>query len=282
MLRLRDELQSNTGLFQVLRWALIVGGLLWPPVGIAGDDLKLCFRADAAPFSYMDESGRPDGYTIELCERVATQLGQRTQMIEVTSENRFETLREGQCDLLCEATSVTMARRKVVEFSLITFLTGSALLYPNDLLTATKTDRKVTVGYLRGTTVEDQREAGRLIGGDKANFEFVPYKSHEIAEAALDRGTLQGYIADREILNLMMQNTKKLAQTHRISRDSFTYEPYAIAVKLGDDKRRIAIDQVLAELYRSGSIDEIIAEFIPSRSEDPLLKQLFEIQSLPE
>jgi glutamate/aspartate transport system substrate-binding protein len=33
--------------------------------------LRVAYRTDSRPFSYVDAQGRPIGYTIELCERIA-------------------------------------------------------------------------------------------------------------------------------------------------------------------------------------------------------------------
>lgn len=264
------------------RWCIALA-VLGTCTAVGADTLKICYRDDAAPFSYISEAGEPAGYTVDLCLRVATSLNTEPGMIKVTSENRFEELIKGSCNLLCGASTVTMERRETVEFSLITFVTGSALLYPDGLLSKNKSGTGVRVGYLRGTTVEDQRRAGTLIGGDKANFEFVAYSSHEEAQAALDQGDLQSYIADREILDLILQRNPELAKTHRVTSKSITYEPYAIAVRLGDDDLRIAIDRVLADLFRKPeAMRELLLKYIPNRSDDPLLETLFEIQSIPE
>ena len=36
--------------------------------------LRVAYRTDSQPFSYVDAQGRPVGYTIELCERIARSL----------------------------------------------------------------------------------------------------------------------------------------------------------------------------------------------------------------
>ena len=36
--------------------------------------LRVAYRTDSRPFSYVDAQGRPVGYTIELCERIARLL----------------------------------------------------------------------------------------------------------------------------------------------------------------------------------------------------------------
>src|SRR6478609_1638851 len=39
-----------------------------------GGAIKLAYRSDANPFSFVSQQGQPDGYTIDLCKFVATSL----------------------------------------------------------------------------------------------------------------------------------------------------------------------------------------------------------------
>lgn len=254
------------------------------PVGMPGAQASsICYRADAAPFSYVAEDGRPTGYTVELCRLVAEREGAPPELVQVTTENRFEALQDGRCDMLCEATSVTMKRRRSgVEFSLITFLTGTALLFPRSLLEKSHQTEPIHVGFLEGTTTHDKWRARKLVSGEGIPFEFRPQKSHEIAIKALNSGELGAYLADREIVEGILRDNPSIAKTHILGEDSLSYEPYAIAVKTGNDDLRIRIDDVLAELFRSGRIFELIAQHVPNRLYDSRLKDLFLIQSLPE
>jgi len=36
--------------------------------------LRIAYRLDSRPFSYLDAPGRPTGYTIELCKRISKSL----------------------------------------------------------------------------------------------------------------------------------------------------------------------------------------------------------------
>ncbi|MFN4274543.1 MAG: substrate-binding periplasmic protein [Aliihoeflea sp.] len=245
--------------------------------------IGICYRADAAPFSYVGTDGQPAGYSIDICRAAAEMLGRSPVMVEVKSNDRFDMLgTQRACDMLCEATSITMKRRESLEFSLITFLTGTALLYPSDLLEYETGGQSITVGYLRGTTIADHSRAGTLIGGQLADFTFKPFDDHEAAASALAAGTIDSYIADREILQEIVNKNAALLQTHRVSRESITYEPYAIAVRMGSDEIRIALDRVLVQMFRSGTIAGLLARHVPDRQFDPMLDSLFAIQSLPE
>ena len=65
--------------------------------------VTLGYRADARPFSYQDESGKPAGYSIELCQAIAdgakTDLGLSALSVEwipVTIEDRFQAIKDSK------------------------------------------------------------------------------------------------------------------------------------------------------------------------------------------
>src|SRR5262249_27437182 len=93
--------------------------------------LRLGYYADAGPFSYQDESGKPAGYAIELCKAIAkhfkTALNLPAMAVEfvlVTGADRFSLLQQGKVDLLCGPSVETFARRKDVSFSVPIFMGG--------------------------------------------------------------------------------------------------------------------------------------------------------------
>ncbi|EEX14954.1 amino-acid ABC transporter, periplasmic binding protein [Citreicella sp. SE45] len=282
LLWLHERLPRDTGMHFMLGWGVAILALSLPHVAAAEELLPICYREDTAPFSYLDDNGEPTGYTIELCKRVVASLNVDLQMIAVTAEDRFDRLARGDCDLLCEATTVTLKRRKQADFSFYTFLTGAAFLYPKSTGDAGKT---VNVGYLKGTTVEAAARAGNIIGGSSGQYvlkEFE-FESHEEAQEALANGELQGYLADREILELMLEELPRMADAYQISKQSLTYEPYAIAVRLGDFETRLKVDTALAEIFTTpGAMRAMLTEHIPARRNDPLLEDLFRIQAIPE
>lgn len=251
---------------------------------IAQDSYKICYRSDAAPFSYVDDAGTVRGYSVDLCRRVLAEFGSpEPEMVLVTAEDRFEQLKSGTCHLLCEATTVSMKRREEMEFSLITFLTGATFLFPNAMLNgSTEAGAAITVGFLEGTTAHEKYKSGQLVGGSTYDISFKPVGSHEDAKTLMLSGGLQAYVADREILERILTEELKLAENFQVGSKSLSYEPYALAVDMGNDELRTRVDAVLATLFRSGEIKDILAEYIPQRRFDPILLDLFELQSLPE
>ncbi|NJO34992.1 MAG: transporter substrate-binding domain-containing protein [Rhodospirillales bacterium] len=108
------------------------------------ESIRIAYREDARPFSYKDNNGKPAGYMVDLCRAVAKKLSQQLKLsqlkvvyVPVTAADRFETIQQGNADLLCEATSATLARRTLVDFSIATYVGGTSLMIraggPRDL-----------------------------------------------------------------------------------------------------------------------------------------------------
>lgn len=289
LLRLGEELQGGARVYDMslrrVGGASLAAAMLMAAPLAAEDQIRICYRTDAAPFSYLGTDGTPTGYSVELCHRAAASMNATPVMVEVSAQDRFRRLRDKDCDILCEATTATMQRRSLaskMEFSLITFVTDSVFLYPKALSQPERSGDTVLVGLLKGTTVDDNLNDGRIEAGEGIVFEFRPQTTHEEGAKSLASGELGAYIADRQLIKQMLIDYPSLQETHVLSRESITYEPYALAVRLGDDELRIGIDEELARLYRSGEIKDILAAYIPYENVHGILGSLFELQAIPE
>ncbi|RYF74505.1 MAG: amino acid ABC transporter substrate-binding protein, partial [Comamonadaceae bacterium] len=99
-----------------------------------GGKLVIAHREMAVPFSYVD-AGKPVGYAIDLCLRIAEVVRKKTGMkdmsvefMQVTPANRIDVIRKGQADLECGSTTNNAERRQSVAFTIPHFITGARLL----------------------------------------------------------------------------------------------------------------------------------------------------------
>jgi ABC-type amino acid transport substrate-binding protein len=248
--------------------------------------IKLGYREDAAPFSFADPAGLPAGYTVEICNAVVSavraQLQRddiRVQYVLVTAENRFAAVQAGDIDLLCGASSVTLERRKLVDFSLLTFVTGSSVLYrkdgPADFLDLVGQK----VGVRAGTTTEEGLKRALAEAGIEA--QVVAVENHEEGRRALEDGALAAYFADRAILAMLGREAQR-PENLVLSDRFFSYEPYALALQRGDSEFRLLIDSTLARLYRSQGIVKIYQAHFGNAAMSDLLRATFTLQALPE
>ena len=251
-----------------------------------GAPLKLGYRTDAAPFSYEDDLGQPRGYSINLCGVVVASLKKQlnlpdleVEFVAVDAENRFEAIGAGQVDLLCGATTATLSRRELVDFSIPTFIDGASVLYKSDGPKDFEALGGQKVGVRGGTTTEAALKNTLKKLGIAA--EVVAVDNHQQGLTRLEAGELQAYFADQGILLFLMMGSDAPKQL-RLSQRFFTREPYALALPRGDNEFRLMVDRALSRLYRSGKVKEIFGESFGLAKPSQLLEAVYVVGALPE
>jgi polar amino acid transport system substrate-binding protein/glutamate/aspartate transport system substrate-binding protein len=251
-----------------------------------GGSFRIGYRTDAAPFSSANGSGEPSGYVVDICREVvaAAKLeldrpNLKIEYVAVTAEDRFDAVKSGRVDLLCEATTVTLARRELVDFSLMTFIDGASVMVRSDGPQSFKALAGHKIGVRAGTTTE--AALGRTLTDLGVKAEMVPVADHKDGVKRLAGGELAAYFADRMILTALFLEAGSPAGL-RISKEHFSREPYALALARGDDEFRLLVDRALARLYRSGAIEGIFARSFGKAKASDVLKALYVINALPE
>jgi len=264
-------------------------------------NIRLGIRADAPPFSSVVD-GKPEGFSVDLCGLIAgaimatSQVSDMTgEFVEVTAENRFEKLQAGEIDVLCEATTATLTRRAVMSFSIPTFSTGvSAVITAAapDLLKeilvkggpAAMSNAAVSeafkgrkLGVRGGTTAESWLNEGPLPKVEGVTI--VPFTDHAAGIAAVAAGEIDAYFGDKAILIAQRKASDK-AEELLISRNTFTSEPYALAMPRDDEDLRLAIDRALSYIYRTGAIYQIFAKHFGKVGPEAAL--FYSVVTLPE
>ncbi|HTT38661.1 MAG TPA: amino acid ABC transporter substrate-binding protein [Burkholderiales bacterium] len=224
--------------------------------------IRLGYLKEGVPFSFAEEPGKPAGYSVDLCRRVVAGIQQQLGLpslditwVEVTSANRFDRVVDGSIDLECGTSTNTVSRQKSVDFSLMTWVDGGSFLVkaPNPARRLSDlTGKKIAV--MEGTTTE--RALRDVLSKKYINAEVLVVKDHLEGLNAVDRGTADAYASDRTILiglALAIQGQMAVA----LADEQFSYEPYGLVLRRNDADFKQAVNQVLAELYRSGRVIEV-------------------------
>ncbi|MBX9825037.1 MAG: amino acid ABC transporter substrate-binding protein [Xanthobacteraceae bacterium] len=242
---------------------------------------RIGYRADAKPYSYRNDHGQAAGYIVDLCTEIAAALGPnvRTEYVLVPPDSRFEAVRDGRVDILCDPSSVTIERRELVDFSIPTFLDGASAI--------SRTGKPVRiyedlagkrVGVLEGTTTERTLRTAIQDLGLRSTVVAVP--DHRGGFDMLAEDKLDAYFADRGIILAILREGGRPG--FDVSRQYFSYETYALALPRDDGAFRLLVDRALARLYRTGRIDAVLEKTFGKGQPHELLKAMILINSLPE
>lgn len=249
------------------------------------------FVPDAAPMSYVDDNGRAVGYSIDLCRQIATAVRRELGLDElrisyvplVAPQDRIQAVMDGRVDIECGATTVTLSRREKVDFTLMTFITGGSVLSSSIRpiqSTAAVDEKKIAV--IPGTTTE--RAINEFLDVNNFQATLVDIETHEEGLELLTEGKVDGYASDRAMLigqALLSENPEQ----YTVTRDVFSFEPYALMVKRGDTEFRLLADRALASVYRSARIRRLYVDWFGGQNAGPMpdiVSAMYEFQAVGE
>jgi ABC-type amino acid transport substrate-binding protein len=254
-------------------------------------EFRIGYIPDAPPLSFEDSEGNVVGYSIELCRRIAAatrnQLG--LDKIDIvftplpTMEDRLSAIENGDVDIECGTTTVTLSRRERVDFTLMTFITGSAVLSPKTKPIDTVDDlvgEKIAV--LVGTTTEAVLRRIMDINDFKIKLKLIG--SHNEGMELLNSGKVAGYASDRAMLIGQVFRNANASEEYALTRGALSFEPYALMIPRGDTEFRLVADKALASLYRGAGIRRLYHTWFGRYGEtlSPIVKAMYEFQAVGE
>ncbi len=283
----------------ILKTALIMA-LLVPVAGRADTDstleqisktgkIRIGFRQSVPPMSFRDNDGNPVGYSVDLCDlivdAVKTKLGNpdiAVDYLPVSSQNRFDALKDNKIDILCGATTKTLSRGELVDFTQLTFATGASLLSLQSQPINTVEDLAgKKVGVAKGTTTENVLKD--VIAQSDTKAEIVVVESAVEGFDMLEKGEIAAFSADQVVL-IGLLFTSDNPRRYGVSEITFSYEPFALAVRRNDADFRLVADRVLSRLYRTGQIIEIYGKWFGRFSDEipSAIAAVYQINATPE
>jgi polar amino acid transport system substrate-binding protein/glutamate/aspartate transport system substrate-binding protein len=251
--------------------------------------ITLGYVAGSAPFSSKDAGGQPQGYSVALCREIASGIGAQlkleklqTRWVELSIQDRLEAVRSGRVDIECSTTTWTLSRQEQVDFSLITFVDGGSIMTPGDSSLRRLADFSgKRIAVIAGTTTEKVLRQAVKQRAIKVDIEVV--KTRDAGLQLLNQRKADGFASDRMVLIGMILGGSKAQGVYKLLDEDFSVEPYAFALPRGDADFRLAVNRVLANLYRSGGIDKVYAQWLGSLgSPSLLLSAAYFIQALSE
>lgn len=249
--------------------------------------LKLGYRENSIPFSFVGPDNLPQGYSVDLCKVVADDIARELKLdkldvrwVPVTAQNRFEMVKSGKIDIECGNTTQTLARRAEFDFSVMTYADGASLLFRKGGIPAGSDHLSgQRIAVVAGTTTEKALEA--LGASARLGATLVHVSDHDAALKALAEGRATAYAADRTVL-LTIALASGNADAVEVSTVQFTYEPYGLMMR-PDQQMRLAVDRALARLYRSGAIVPIFQRWFGQLgTPGEGLKVMYLLNALPE
>lgn len=201
--------------------------------------IVLAHRESSVPFSYLLPDGRPVGYAVDLCLKLAEALRKKLKMKElnpqfllVTPANRIQMVVDGKADMECGSTTNNAERRQQVAFTVPHYITGARYLV--------RVDSGITdLAQFEGKTLVSTKGTTPLKSITQANSEralhvrIVEAPDHAKAMEMLAAGQADGFVMDDVLLYGIVAGRPDAAK-YRVVGKFLTIEPLAIVLPKND------------------------------------------------
>ncbi|NRB00944.1 MAG: amino acid ABC transporter substrate-binding protein [Rhodobacteraceae bacterium] len=252
--------------------------------------ITLGVRTDQPPLSFVSGNGVPVGYTVEICNRIATDVGEvlglselTVDYVPVTADTRFDAIEDGTIDLLCGATTKTLGRAERVGFTQLTFATGGGFLsLEGNAIEGLRDARGKRVAVTEATTtIEALNDAAMR---KEVAVEIVPVANVDAGFEALLDGSVDALAADQPVLIGKVLTHTGTAAEFVVSSELFSFEPYALALPRGDADFALLADRTISRLFRDGQVIPIYQRYFQQFGNRPpqALAAVWELMGTPE
>jgi glutamate/aspartate transport system substrate-binding protein len=215
--------------------------------------VKLGYRESSPPFSFLDQAGRPIGYSLELCEAIVEDIGievddpqLKIEYVKVTSDDRIPAVVDGKINLECGSTTANAERRKQVAFSPLMFVAGTKLMVPKTTAGTAPTDFKgKTIVVTKGTTNEQAMHA--VDKKFNLGLDIVVSPDHEQSYQMLVDGKADAFATDDILLSGLIARHKS-QDKFRVVGDYLSYDPYGIMFRKGEPQLAAVVERAFRRL----------------------------------
>jgi len=254
----------------------------------ASKAITVAFSTDSLPFSFVGDSNKPAGYSIDLCERIVNYIGRaigvsdiKINWVPATAVERVQLVATGKADMDCANTTMTQTRLRTVDFSSLIFIDGGGFVVKSNAPINRFTDlngKKVAV--IKGTTTQARLETAmkdRLV-----NAQVTLINDGNEGIALLASGAVDAYAGDKiKLIGLVVQ--AKDPDGYAMLNEDLSFEPYALALPRGDSAFRLEVNKALTQIYVSGDIDGIFGKWLGKLGRPSgLLAAMYLLNAIPE
>ena len=117
--------------------------------------IRIGVFTDKAPFGYIDENGKNQGYDVYFTDRLAKDLGVQVEYISLDPASRVEYAETGKADIVAANFTVTPERAEKVDFSLPYMKVSLGVVSPDGAVIKSGEELKdKTLIVSKGTTAE--------------------------------------------------------------------------------------------------------------------------------
>jgi glutamate/aspartate transport system substrate-binding protein len=247
------------------------------------------FRESAEPFAYLNENKQPSGYSIDVCNRIAQEIGRKLNIpnieikyVPVTPQTRIPLIANGTVDIECGTTVNSLARQEQVDFSYAVALAEGRLLVKKTSGVKDLSDLNgKIVALAAGTTAE--RYVRAALDRNKINVRVLQVRDNAEGLLAVNSQRVDAFVNDAVLLGGVLR-TAQNKDDFAIVGKPLSFEQVAFMVGKNNSGLLTIVNGTIARLLASGELQKLYDQWItpygvPIEGE---VDTLFKIEAIEE
>ncbi len=231
----------------------------------AAEVKEIVVGSDASyrPFEFQNDQKEVVGFDVEVLKAAAEKSGLKVKFINTPWEGIFQSLQNGDRDILASAITITDERRKSMDFS-DPYFDARQLIAVAKGVTDIKTfddlkNKKVAVQT--GTTGDEVVQ--KLLGKTSPNIKR--FESMPLALKELENGGVQAAVGDNGVVVNYVQNNPGNGISTVEDTKNFVAEQYGFAVKKGNQPLLDKVNSGLKAIKSDGTYDNIYKKYFGAK-----------------
>jgi glutamate/aspartate transport system substrate-binding protein len=247
------------------------------------------FRESAAPFAYLNESKQASGYSIDVCNKIAQEIGRKLNIprieiryVPVTPQTRIPLIANGTVDIECGTTVNSLGRQEQVDFSYAVALAEGRLLVKktSGIRNLSDLNGKI-VALAAGTTAE--RYVRAALDRNKINVRVLQVRDNAEGLLAVNSQRVDAFVNDAVLLGGVLR-TAQNKDDFAIVGYPLSFEQVAFMVGKNNSGLLTIINGAIARQLASGELQKLYDQWItpygvPIEGE---VDTLFKIEAIAE
>ncbi len=226
-------------------------------------------RESSFGFSYDDGSGKPVGYSIDICMRIVEAIKAETKLAKievkyqpVTSQNRIPLVANGTIDMECGSTTNLVERQKDVAFSpdIFRYNVRLAVRANSGIKSIADLQGKAVAATSGTTSFRLLREADK---GQKLDITQLSGKDHAESFLLVESGRAAAFVLDDILLAGLIANAKN-PKDYMIIGESLRTENQSLMFRKNDPEMKALVDRVVGGMMKSGEMDKLYTRWFLS------------------
>lgn len=223
------------------------------------DTIRIATEGAYAPFNFIDSSGQPGGFDVEIAEALCAEMQATCEIVTQDWDGIIPGLRARRYDAIIASMSITEERERVVAFTNPYYSNVLAFIGPEG------SEISADPESLAGKTIGAQRAtiAGQYLEDNLGNVVNVRlYDTQDNAYLDLASGRLDGMLSDKFPAYDWLRTDAGSGFEFK-GEDIDIDDKIAIAVRLNDTELKERFNAALEAIVENGTYAEINARYFP-------------------